>query len=62
MDNLAERIVMYRAVNRLSQADMAKRCGVSAQTIHNIESGYQTPTRLTRAKILLVIGEQKHED
>jgi len=36
--------------------------GVTVQTICNIETEQQTPSRLTEQKILLVIEEEEHED
>lgn len=61
MANLSDRIVYYRAKNRVTQKELAEKCGVTAQTIHNIECGYQKPSRVTLAKILLVIGEEQNE-
>lgn len=62
MTKLAEAIVNYRARERLSQKEFAARVGVSAQTIWNIETGQQSPSRCTVAKIMLVInGENKEE-
>lgn len=61
MTALAEAIVNYRARERLSQRELAERCGVSLQTICNIETGQQTPSRLTVAKIMLVINEKQKE-
>lgn len=54
---LGERMVIYRAEHDLSQQELADKCKVSKQTIFSIESEQQTPSRLTRAKIELVIGE-----
>ena len=61
MGSLADRLVMYRAKYRLTQKELAERCGVSAQTIHSIENGYQKPTKVTLAKILMVVGGEKNE-
>lgn len=58
---LQDRMIFYRAKNRLSQKDLADRCGVSVQTICSIENGTQEPSRLTRAKIVLVVGTDKKE-
>lgn len=38
MASLVERILTYRAVNGLTQAQFAKRCGVSASTIQHLET------------------------
>ena len=55
---LADRMVQYRAKERLNQRQLAKRCGVSLQTINGIETGAQDPSRVTVAKIELVIGKE----
>lgn len=57
MTKLAEAMVTYRARERISQREFAEKVGVSLQTICNIETGQQVPSRLTVAKILLVIGD-----
>lgn len=57
---LSEKILMYRAKNNISQEEMALRCGVTKQTIFNLEHELQSPTNLTKAKINLVLyGENK---
>lgn len=58
-DELAGRMILYRAKHRLSQQELADKCGVSKQTIYSLESGYQTPTKVTLAKIELVIGSDE---
>lgn len=55
---LADRMVQYRAKERLNQRQLAERCGVSLQTINGIETGVQDPSRVTVAKIELVIGKE----
>lgn len=59
---LQDRMIFYRAKNRLSQKDLADRCGVSVQTICSIENGTQEPSRLTRAKIVLVVGTEDKKE
>ena len=63
MNDLANRLVEYRAKNRLSQTEMAEKCGVSTQTISLVERGQQKPNRVTLVKIEMVIGkgEEKNE-
>lgn len=56
---LQERMVNYRAKERLSQKELAQRCGVTLQTINAVENGIQTPSKVTRAKIELVIGGEQ---
>lgn len=53
---LAERMVRYRAKERISQRQLAERCGVTLQTINSVENETQSPSRVTRMKIELVIG------
>jgi DNA-binding XRE family transcriptional regulator len=52
---------LYRVRERISQGELARRCGVCTQTINSIENNLQTPTRLTRGKIELVIGTEEQE-
>lgn len=59
---LKEAIVMYRAKANISMRQFADRCGVTMQTIYNIESVGQKPSRVTRAKIMLVLGDQYDVD
>lgn len=53
---LSNDVVRFRAKNRLSQKKLAEMCGVTTQTISNIESGVRMPSRVTETKIRLVIG------
>lgn len=54
-NNLADKIIAYRAKHRLSQRQFAERCGLCLQTINNIETGIAEPSRITVAKIMLEI-------
>lgn len=56
MNDLANRLIKHRAKYRLTQKELADRCGVSAQTISCIERGYQKPNKVTLAKIEMVVG------
>lgn len=58
---LIDKMILYRARERISQAELARRCGVSTQTINSIENGLQSPSKVTEAKIRLVVdgGEEK---
>ena len=58
---LQERMIEYRAKERISQQELADRCGVSKQTIYSIENGMQEPSKVTHAKIELVIGKEREE-
>jgi DNA-binding XRE family transcriptional regulator len=59
--DLANAMVVFRAKNRLSQKELAEQCGVSLQTINSIENDVQTPSKVTEAKIRLVIDAEKGE-
>lgn len=61
MSDLGDKLIMYRAKNRLTQGELAKKCGVSTQTISCIERGYQKPNRVTLAKIIMVVEGEKNE-
>jgi DNA-binding XRE family transcriptional regulator len=54
---LGRKVVEYRAKHDLSQAEFAKLCNLSTQTVHLLENGKQYPTELTRTKIMLKIKE-----
>lgn len=56
---LQERMKVYRAKNRCTQRELAKLCGVSAQTIWSVEKGDQEPSEITRIKIELVVGRDE---
>ena len=59
--NLVQEIMVYRAKHRISQKVFAEKCGVSLQTICSIETGTQSPSRLTEAKIRLVLDADKED-
>lgn len=61
MGNLSEDIVMYRAKERITQEELGKRCGLTAQTIMNIENGNANPSKTTIARIRLVIDEREEQ-
>lgn len=56
--SLQERMIEYRARERLTQVELAERVGVSTQTINSVENGSQEPGKITRAKIELVVGKE----
>ena len=56
---LQERMVEYRAKERITQMELAARCGLSTQTVGAVENGLQEPSRITKAKIELVIGKEE---
>ena len=59
---LQDRMKVFRALNRISQKELAKLCGVSAQTIWSVEKGDQEPSEITRIKIELVVGRDDNGD
>lgn len=59
---LGQKMTRYRAKHKMTQKDLAQAVGVTVQTICNVETEQQTPSRLTEQKILLVIEEEEHED
>lgn len=56
---LSEAIITYRAMHNISQAEFASLANVSTMTINAIENGYQKPTKITLAKIYLVLNEKR---
>lgn len=52
---LAQRMLIYRAKHNLTLEQFAAKVGVTYQTIRMVESGRQTPNRLTKTKILLAM-------
>ncbi len=52
---LSEKMIRYRAKNKIGQREFAEKCGLSVQTICSIETEKQIPTKITEAKIMLVI-------
>ena len=57
---LSKKMIEYRAKENISQKELANRVGVSLQTINSIENGLQEPSKLTEAKIYLIIeGKEK---
>lgn len=59
--DLSNRMVLYRARERISQAELARRAGVTVQTVNAVENGTQHPSRLTEAKLRLVVGENDNQ-
>lgn len=53
--NIVKRIIDYRIKNKLSQAQLAKRVGVTQQHISKIENG-EFSSIVTLEKVLLFIG------
>ncbi len=58
--SLQDRMIEYRAKERITQVELAERVGVSVQTICSVENGTQEPGKVTRAKIELVVGKEEN--
>ena len=58
MEELANKMLVYRAKHRLSQKEFAELVGLSTMTVNSIESGRQTPSALTKTKIMLVLDKE----
>lgn len=58
MEDLSKKMLEYRAKHSISQTELAKRCGITLQTLTNVERGLQNPSRLTAEKIRLVIEKE----
>ena len=56
---LAKRMIQYRARERINQKKLAERCGLSLQTVNSVENETQVPSKITIAKIELVIGQER---
>ena len=57
--SLSDMIVDYRAKHDMNQDEFAKRCKLTKQTIGAIESGRHGITKLTKAKIMMVLNESE---
>lgn len=58
MSELSDKMVRFRAKHRINQKQLAQMCGLSTQTINSVETGQQNPSRVTEAKIRLVVEEK----
>lgn len=59
---LQEKMIMYRARERITQTELAHRCGLSLQTINSVENGLQKPSKTTLLKILFVVDKKEEND
>lgn len=55
MGKLQDDMIVYRAKERITQKELGRRCGLTAQTIMNIENGKITPSKTTYARVRLVV-------
>lgn len=60
MSELAKECLYYRARNNLTQAEMAKRCGIDRTLIIEIEHDRYV-SRMTEAKVRIVIDTEGTE-
>ena len=58
---MLNRIRVERAEKRITQQDLAERCGVSRQTINAIESGKFIPSTVLALKIARVFEKAVEE-
>lgn len=58
LEILGKKIIDYRAKHNISQVRFAELCKVSQQTVCNVENGIQSPSKLTRKKILNLIEQE----
>ena len=54
--SLADACFYYRAKHRLSQEELAEKCGVNRVTINKVENGKDV-SKLTNLKIRMVVDE-----
>lgn len=58
---LKEEMLVYRALHKLSQGKAAELAGITKQTWYSIENGYQNPSKVTEAKIRILIEKETNE-
>lgn len=54
-EELVTKMIMYRAEHNMTQIEFAKAVGITQATLSSIETMKQSPTNITKAKILLYI-------
>ena len=52
---IGEEMTRFRAKHNLTQKELADIVGVTVQTICNVETGQQTPSRVTEQKIRIAM-------
>lgn len=52
---LQSAMVEYRARERITQTELAERCGLAKNTIQTVENGVRVPTARTYMQIKLVV-------
>lgn len=61
MSDLSDKIFMYRARHRLTQTEMAKRCGISLSTLCAVEKRDEEPSHKTLIRIMDVLEGENDE-
>lgn len=56
MNNIREEMLRYRALNKLTQAQAAEKCGVSVYTWKVWETGKQKPTAVNEMRLKLLFN------
>ena len=59
--SLSEEMLRFRAKHGISQKEFAKRCGLTPQTVCNIENGVQEPFKMTEMKIRMEMEKENAE-
>ncbi len=59
--SLAEKLTRRRLAARLSQAELARRAGVRAETLNRIERGHTTPDFATIRKLVVAMDAAERE-
>lgn len=59
MTALQKAMINYRAKERISQEELADRCGLSRVYINAVENGTKTPSLVTETKIRLVVDDKE---
>jgi len=55
MEDLAQKMIEYRAKESISQEELAERCNLSLKTISRVELGKSKCSKITLAKIKRIV-------
>ena len=55
MSELREMMLKYRAMENISQRELARRANLAVQTVNNIERELQNPSELTKMKLRMLL-------
>lgn len=59
---LKDAVLMYRVKRNMSMKKFAKLCNVTIQTVYNVETLGTKPSKMTAAKLKLVMGDEYPAD